>query len=135
MSQFSYKTRVYYEHTDAGGVVYHGRYMNFFDQARTEWLRHHDLQQSDMRQQEHVLLVVRGINIQYLRPAYLDDVLTITCDIKSYSAVRMVLEQVMTVDNREIASAEVTVVSVHDQRFKPMRFPQKYLNRLTNNSN
>lgn len=131
MKDFCYKTRVYYEHTDAGGVVYHGRYVNFFDQARTEWLRSHDLHQSDMRQQEQVLLVVRGIEIQYLKPAYLDDVLSITCHIKSYSAVRMILEQVMTVDNTIIATAEVTVVSVHDQRFKPMRFPQEYLNRLT----
>ncbi|KAA3641188.1 MAG: 4-hydroxybenzoyl-CoA thioesterase [Proteobacteria bacterium] len=130
MTSFLYKTRVYYEHTDAGGVVYHGRYVNFFDQARTEWLRHHDLQQSEMRHQENVLLVVRGIDIQYLKPAYLDDILSISCEIKSHSAVRMVLEQVMTVDNKVIATAEVTVVSVHDQRFKPMRFPQKYLNRL-----
>ena len=130
MTQFNYQTRVYYEHTDAGGVVYHGRYVNFFDQARTEWLRHHGLQQSQMRQQENILLVVRGIEIAYLKPAYLDDILTITCEVNSHSAVRMVINQKMSVENKVIATAEVMVVCVHDQRFKPMRFPQKYLNRL-----
>ena len=132
MKSFCYKTRVYYEHTDAGGVVYHGRYVNFFDQARTEWLRTHDLEQSEMRNTSHVLLVVRGIDIAYLKPAYLDDVLAISCEIKSHSAVRMVLKQEMRVDDTVIATAEVTVVSVHDQRFKPMRFPQQYLNKLIN---
>lgn len=130
MTQFNYQTRVYYEHTDAGGVVYHGRYVNFFDQARTEWLRHHGLQQSELRQQDHILLVVHGINITYLRPAYLDNVLKISCEIDTHTSVRMVINQQMTVADKLIATAKVTVVCVHDERFKPMRFPQKYLNRL-----
>lgn len=130
MSQFCYKTRVYYEHTDAGGVVYHGRYVNLFDQARTEWLRHHGLEQARMRRESGVLLVVRGITIQYLQPARLDDELLISCEVKNHSGVRMVLGQTIRVHDKVIATAEVTVVSVHDQRFKPMRFPQNYLNRL-----
>ncbi len=132
MSQFLYKTRVYYEHTDAGGVVYHGRYVNFFDQARTEWLRYHGLEQAHMRRETGVLLVVHGINIDYLQPARLDDELQISCAVKSHSAVRVVLNQTIQVNNRLIATAEVTVVSVHDQRFKPMRFPNHYLNKLIN---
>jgi len=130
MSQFLYKTRVYYEHTDAGGVVYHGRYINFFDQARTEWLRHNQLEQAEMRRETGVLLVVHGININYLKPAKLDDELLVSCAVKSHSSVRMLLSQNIHVNDTLIATAEVTVVSVHDQKFKPMRFPKQYLNRL-----
>ena len=130
MSQFLYKTRVYYEHTDAGGVVYHGRYVNFFDQARTEWLRYHSLEQAEMRRETGVLLVVHGITINYLKPAKLDDELLISCEVKSHSSVRMLLRQTIHVNDTLIATAEVTVVSVHDQKFKPMRFPKHYLNRL-----
>jgi len=130
MTEFSYQARVYYEHTDAGGVVYHGKYVNFFDQARTEWIRSHGLQQSIMREQANVLLVVRAMNIDYLRPAKLDDVLMISCRILEHSAVKMIIGQEIKVDSQLIATAKVTVVSVHAERFKPMRFPQKYLQLL-----
>lgn len=132
MNDFCYKCRVYYEHTDAGGVVYHGRYVNFFDQARTEWLRYHGLEQNQMRREAGVLLVVHGIQIDYLQPAFLDDELLIDCRVKSHSGVRMVLVQSIRIADKLIAKAEVTVVSVNDQRFKPMRFPNHYLNKLIN---
>ena len=83
-----------------------------------------------MRRETGVLLVVHGLTIDYLKPAYLDDELQIDCRVKSHSSVRMVLAQTIRVEDRLIARAEVTVVSVHDQRFKPMRFPNHYLNRL-----
>ncbi len=128
--EFTYKTRVYYEHTDAGGVVYHGKYVNFFDQSRTEWLRSRGLQQSVLREEAQVLLVVRAMEIDYLRPARLDDVLTVSCRVKDHSAVKMIIWQEIKVDKQLIATAKVTVVSVHAGRFKPMRFPQQYLQQL-----
>ena len=64
---FVFPDRVYYEDTDAGGVVYHSNYLNFFERCRTEWLRHLGYEQDELRQEHSVVFVVHNINIDYLK--------------------------------------------------------------------
>jgi len=130
MSQFKYQFRVYYEDTDAGGVVYHANYLNFFERTRTEWLRSKGLQQSVMREQANVIMAIRKMDIEYIKPARLDDLLTVTTEVISHSKVMMQVKQEMYVKEVLMARAMVQIVSLNAEKFKPMRFPPQYLEEL-----
>jgi acyl-CoA thioester hydrolase len=76
-----YKYRVYYEHTDGGGVVYHSRYLNFFERARTDWLRDKDIFQSKLQRNENIVYAVTSADIKFKKPARMDDALTVSCQL------------------------------------------------------
>src|SRR5690349_22081736 len=78
--------RVYYEDTDAGGIVYYANYLRFFERARTDWLRAAGVSHQEMAQAEGVNLVVRDCAVQYLRPALLDDLLAIEVGVADPAA-------------------------------------------------
>lgn len=130
MSQYTHQFRVYYEDTDAGGVVYHANYLNFFERTRTEWLRSKGLEQSVMREQANVILAIRKMEIEYVLPARLDDLLTVTTEVESHSKITMVVQQAMYVGDTLMAKARVQIVSLNASKFKPMRFPTQYLEEL-----
>jgi acyl-CoA thioester hydrolase len=130
MSQYTHQFRVYYEDTDAGGVVYHANYLNFFERTRTEWLRSKGLEQSVMREQANVILAIRKMEIDYVLPARLDDLLTVTTEVESHSKITMVVQQAMYVGDTLMAKARVQIVSLNASKFKPMRFPTQYLEEL-----
>ncbi|HGX92774.1 MAG TPA: YbgC/FadM family acyl-CoA thioesterase, partial [Candidatus Tenderia sp.] len=81
MELFSWPVRVYYEDTDAGGVVYHASYLCFLERARTEWLRSLGLEQDVLRQRDNILFAVRHIDIAYLKPARFNDQLDVTAAV------------------------------------------------------
>ena len=81
MNDFIWPLRVYYEDSDAGGVVYYANYLKFMERARTEWLREKGFNQIALKQQHNSIIVVRKISIDYLKPAFFDDLLTITVHI------------------------------------------------------
>ena len=130
MSKYTHQFRVYYEDTDAGGVVYHANYLNFFERTRTEWLRSKGLQQSLMREQANVILAIRKMDKDFIFPARLDDLLTISTEVTSHSKVTMRVHQEMYVKDILVAKAEVQIVSLNAEKFKPMRFPTQYLEEL-----
>lgn len=130
MSKYSHQFRVYYEDTDAGGVVYHANYLNFFERTRTEWLRSKGLQQSVMREQANVILAIRNMNIDFVLPARLDDLLTVSTEVMSHSKISMQVAQEMYVGPVLVAKATVQIVSLNAEKFKPMRFPVEYLEEL-----
>ncbi|TDR23725.1 tol-pal system-associated acyl-CoA thioesterase [Marinicella litoralis] len=130
MSKYTHQFRVYYEDTDAGGVVYHANYLNFFERTRTEWLRSKGLQQSLMREQTNTLLAIRQLTIDYISPARLDDLLTVSTEVISHSKVAMKVKQTMYAKDVLLATAEVQIVSLNAEKFKPMRFPTQYLEEL-----
>ncbi|MDP2783622.1 MAG: YbgC/FadM family acyl-CoA thioesterase, partial [Sulfurimicrobium sp.] len=78
---FSWPVRVYYEDTDSGGVVYYANYLKFMERARTEWLRVHGFEQTDLMREHGVIFVVRDVHITYLRPAVFDDLLQVTVSV------------------------------------------------------
>jgi len=126
MNPFVWKVRVYWEDTDAGGVVYHSRYLNFFERARTEWLRSLGVDQLKLAQEENVLFAIRHMDIDFEQAARLDDELDVTVHSVESSGVRMTFSQDMTrcCDGQPVASAKLTAVSLKADSFKPTRMPK-----------
>ena len=90
---FSLPVRVYFQDTDAGGVVYHASYLNFMERARTEWLRAHGYSNAGLMKEFGMVFVVRSMKLDYLRPALLDDLLEVTAQIKDIGRSRLTLLQ------------------------------------------
>ena len=90
---FEFPVRVYYEDTDAGGVVFYANYLRFFERARTEWLRHCGVSQRQMTEQHQVMFVVKSTAVEYHRPARLDDLLLIRSRIERLGQVAVTFHQ------------------------------------------
>ncbi|MGB0966188.1 MAG: tol-pal system-associated acyl-CoA thioesterase [Litorivicinus sp.] len=119
----SWPVRVYYEDTDAGGVVFYANYLKFFERGRTEWLRELGYQSQSMLEQQDLVLVVRHVDVQYLAPARLDDELSIVTRVSTLGGSSLVFEQQAVRDQQCLVSASVTVVCVNTQTFKATRIP------------
>ena len=141
---FIFPVRVYYEDTDAGGVVYHSNYISFFERARTEWLRHLGYELDVLSEEQHLVFVVKALNCDYLRPALFNDELFVSADILKLGNTSITFEQkIMRAakdkennginDNYDtLAVGNVTVVSVDTIKFKPKRIPKNILERIQN---
>ena len=121
---FSLPIRVYFQDTDAGGVVYHASYVNFFERARTEWLRAHGHSNAELMKEFGVLFVVRSLKLDYFKPAVLDDLLDVTAQIKDIGRSRITLLQSVRREDELLTEAEVHLVCVSVQCFKPVSVPE-----------
>lgn len=122
---FVWPIRVYFEDTDAGGVVYHSRYLNFFERARTEMLRAMGIPQMQLKDQHGLIWVVLEMNIRFRKAAKLDDELLATAAFEWIKGARLGLSQNMTrtSDGAVIATADLSVVMLHADTHKPARMP------------
>ncbi len=120
---FSWPVRVYFQDTDAGGVVYHASYVNFMERARTEWLRTFGYSNAGLMQQLGVVFVVRSMKLEYLKPALLDDMLTVTAQVKDIGRSRITLLQTVKRDDELLTEGEVHLVCVNVETFKPVSVP------------
>lgn len=121
---FKWPVRVYYEDTDAGGVVYHARYAAFYERARTEILRQYHFTQQRLLD-ERIAFVVRRMTIEYFSPARLDDLLEVTTEIQSMSRTSIMFAQRIHRSGVEfLSSAEVLVVCVDLSIMKPIALPE-----------
>lgn len=118
--------RVYYEDTDAGGVVYHARYLHFFERARTEWLRQFGFSQQALLDKQ-LAFVVKKIEIDYKLPARLDDLLVVKTTLYTRSAAKIVFEQSLWKGESCLNQALVTVACVNLDKMKPIAIPDKLL--------
>ena len=118
--------RVYVEDTDMGGVVYHARYLNFFERARTEWLRAHGIGQKKLREEAGLIFVVTDMNIRFVSAARMDDELLVSAAIGSVGRARMRFAQEMkrTSDEALIATADVGAAVLNANNYKPARLPE-----------
>ena len=114
------KIRVYYEDTDAGGVVYYANYLKFFERARTEWLRGLGVNQSQLIQSERRLFVVKNVEIQYRRPAKLDYELTLHTEASHVGRASIRFEQRAMHGDELLCKASVTVCCVDADSFRPV---------------
>jgi acyl-CoA thioester hydrolase len=121
---FSWPVRVYYEDTDAGGVVYYANYLKFFERARTEWLRGIGLNQDKLAQEEGLIFVVRRALLDFARPARLDDMLEVTVEPLKVAHVYIDLTQEARCGTQVLARAEIRVACLNRRRFKPVAMPQ-----------
>lgn len=115
--------RVYYEDTDAGGVVYHARYLHFFERARTEFLRNLGFEQQRLLQQFQLAFVVRSMQIDYRVAAKLDDYLTVATSISQVKKASLVFEQKLFRQDELLSNATVLVASVNLSKMKPEPMP------------
>lgn len=127
---FSWPVRVYYEDTDAGGVVYYANYLAFMERARTEWLRALGFAQPEMARSHGVLFVVRAVHIDYFKPSRFDDSLQVTVEVVNVGGSRIrFLQQVLRGDE-QIVRAEVDVVCVDTDSFRPARMPREMREKM-----
>lgn len=122
--KFSIPLRVYYEDTDAGGVVYHAAYLRFMERARTDFLRALGFEQQRLRAEFSVQFVVTGMTIKYLKPALLDDLVDVTLRINSLGYVRAVFEQTVERVGELLTQASVTVACLQYGGMKPAPIPE-----------
>jgi len=124
-NMFAFPVRVYYEDTDAGGVVYHSRYLNFMERARTEWLRASGFTQSALTQQEQVLFVVHSMQLQFKKPARLDDELQVFSQLMEMGRGSFSCRQQIMRDDTVLIEAQVKVACVNADSFKPTGIPAR----------
>ncbi|MGQ0710741.1 MAG: tol-pal system-associated acyl-CoA thioesterase [Rhodoferax sp.] len=124
-ARFHWPVRVYWEDTDAGGVVYYANYLRFFERARTEWLRQAGVGQESLRTEEGVLFVVADVHVRYLRSARLDDALDISVRVLECGAASLALAQQAHCQGALLCEATVRVGCVDAQRMRPVRLPAR----------
>ncbi len=127
---FSWPVRVYYEDTDAGGVMYYANYLKFFERARTEWLRNFGLNQDKLAQEEGLIFVVRRALVDFVRPARLDDMLELTVEPLKLAHVYVQLAQEARRGALVLARAEIRVACLNLRNFKPVAIPPSLRNIL-----
>lgn len=128
-AKMHFPIRVYYEDTDAGGVVYHANYICFFERARTEFLRQGGFSQQALLA-ENFAFVVKTLTIDYKFPARLDDLLSVQTTVKAVKKATIIFEQNLFKADICLCSAEVTVASVDLIKMKPKAIPQAILDAL-----
>ncbi len=120
---FSWPVRVYFQDTDAGGVVYHASYVNFMERARTEWLRTFGYSNAGLMRELGVMFVVRSLKLDYLKPALLDDMVNVTAGIKEIGRSRLTILQSVLRGEEVLTEGEVHLVCVDAKTFKPVSVP------------
>ncbi|HEX5123089.1 MAG TPA: tol-pal system-associated acyl-CoA thioesterase [Rhodanobacteraceae bacterium] len=126
---FAFPVRVYWEDTDAGGVVYHARYLHFFERARTEWLRAAGFGQDELKAGEGVVFVVHAMDIRFNAPARLDDLLTATVAPVERRSASFIVAQTLKrePEARALVEARVRVACLDAARFRPRPIPEHLL--------
>jgi acyl-CoA thioester hydrolase len=115
--------RVYYEDTDAGGVVYHASYLCYLERARTEWLRTLGYSQARMKEEDSLVFTVVSLQLDFLRPARLDDQLIVRSNARLAGGASVQFAQQILRDGEALLSAQVRVACLEAQSFRPRRLP------------
>lgn len=131
MKEFDWPIRVYYEDTDAGGVVYHARYLAFYERARTEMLRQCNVSQQSLLDELGVAFVVKKMSIEYIFPARLDDLLVVHSVIENVRRASLVFKQkIIDQSGRIYSEAEVLIACVDLNKKKPCVFPELFISEF-----
>ena len=121
---FSFPIRVYWEDTDAGGVVYHGSYVRFLERARTEWLRAQGIGQQTLRADEDVVLAIRDMTLDFRYPARLDDELQVSVAMTERRTASLRVAQEISRGDRVLVTATVRVACLAASTFRPRPLPE-----------
>jgi acyl-CoA thioester hydrolase len=133
--QHRHPVRVYWEDTDAGGVVFYANYLKFFERARTEWLRALGFEQQRLKDAEGVMFVVTDTAVRYLRPARLDDQLMLTVAVRHAARASMAIAQQAWRGDALLAEGEIRIGCVDAGTFRPQRIPKAILESLDRDTN
>jgi acyl-CoA thioester hydrolase len=121
---FRLPVRVYYQDTDAGGVVFHGAYLDYFERARTEWLRDLGFDIGVLAQRDGFIFIVRELRVAYARPALLDDLLDVTVGVEHLGRAQFTLAQRVLRAGEALVHASVNLACVASASFRPVRVPE-----------
>ena len=128
--QFKHKVKIYYEDTDAGGVVYYANYLKFIERARSEWVRNIGLDQNVLRNDFGIVFAVRKVEADYIKAAKFDDLLTISTELISKTRVRLKLNQDIYRNNDLIFKAVLDIVSI-DMSGVLVKLPKVIFDKFT----
>ena len=126
---FFHKLKVYYEDTDSGGVVYYANYLKYLERARTEALFSLGFSNKKIQDQFNLLIIVKSCNIEYKKPAHLEDELKIRSFVKSISKTSFFMNQIITRRNDEIVNALIHLVFINDNG-RPMKIPKEIYSKF-----
>ncbi|MGD1984351.1 MAG: tol-pal system-associated acyl-CoA thioesterase [Chromatiaceae bacterium] len=127
---FSWPIRVYYEDTDAGGVVYYANYLRFFERARTEWLRALGFEQTKLVGRSAIVFAVRRAEVDYLKPARLDDDLSVASEVALNGRTRLNFDQRLLRGDTLLSTARIQVVCLHSGNLRPAAIPMDLRERI-----
>ena len=120
---FAFPVRIYYEDTDAGGVVYHANYLRFMERARTEWLRINGYELNRLEREYGFLFAVRSANIDYIKPARLNDLLNIQVSIARTGKASMDIDHEVYRDEELLCRARIKLAGIAVDSFRPKALP------------
>jgi len=129
---FRFPVRIYWEDTDAGGIVFYANYLKFFERARTEWLRSLGVGQHELRERTGGMFVVSETSVRYLQPARLDDELLVTAELQEAGRASLVIRQraLLQPDGAELADGTIRIGWVEAATLRPARIPVMILEAM-----
>ena len=131
MKEFSWPVRVYYEDTDAGGVVFYANYLKFFERARTEMLRSFGFEQDQLIAEENIIFVVRSVEVDYLKPARFNEQIEVGAKIIEKKRTSLIFEQVITREQDVLCNGRIRIACLDAESMRPKPIPNAILEQLT----
>ena len=124
---FAMPVRVYYQDTDAAGVVFHATYLDFMERARVEWLRSQGFEPQELARRFRLVFIVRHLDVAYMKPAVLDDLLAVTAAVQKLGRAQVTLVQEVLRGSEALVRASVNLACVATDSLKPMPVPEEVL--------
>jgi acyl-CoA thioester hydrolase len=137
---FTWPIRVYWEDTDAGGIVYYANYLRFMERARTEWLRSRGIEQAQLQREQGLVFVVVNAESHFQRPARYGDLLQVTCEIEKWTKVSLMFKQDVMRANDDghememLVTGRVRVACVDAAKFRPRALPESVVREMNEES-
>ena len=132
MQQFNWPVRVYYEDTDAGGVVFYANYLKFFERARTEMLRQMGFEQDQLLEDQGIIFVVRSVQIDYLMPARFNEQINVGALVTLAKKASLIFSQTITRDKDVLCRGTVRIACLDSRTMRPKAIPEILLEQLQN---
>lgn len=131
MAEFYWPVRIYYEDTDSGGVVYYANYLKYMERARTEWLRSYGLEQDALRTEQNVIFAVRSVQVDYLKPARFNQLLSVSAEIIETGKASMTFRQEVVLNNNSenvegdvLCRGQVRIACLDADSMRPCPIPE-----------
>ena len=130
--EFCWPIRIYYEDTDAAGIVYHANYLKFMERARTEWLRQIGFEQNALAEQAGILFVVRKIVIDYIQPAQFNDEIKVLSSVARLGRASLEFAQDIVIEDAVLSQGRVKVGCIDRRTLRPMAMPADIYTEIAN---
>ncbi len=130
MNNFSWPVRVYYEDTDAGGVVFYANHLKFFERARTEMLRAMGYEQDELIANEGIIFVVRSVQVDYLSPARFNELLQVTAKLSLAKKTSLIFEQTITRGDEVLCKGNIRIACLDAHTMRPKAIPETLFKHL-----